>query len=170
MRLFSFISLPAFSRAAGMETLVDIKGIVATTREFFAPLTRDVAAFTGGVRNLFEDFFHQNRLGGEIGTIAGNAAGFIAGFILPGGPLLWSQIFGFLGTGVGTFVEAFIESDDYVHPDVPGSPGEIPPPPDPYGDLPDHARDYINNLPVTPPAPRRTVMSVYANKIGRYMI
>lgn len=112
----------------------------------FAPLTRDIAAFTGGVRNLFEDYFFQNRLGGAIGQGLGQAAGFIAGFILPGGPLLWSQIFGFLGTFAGTFVQDFIESGPYEHPPVPGSPWEILPTPGPYDDLPAHAQEYIYEL------------------------
>lgn len=136
----------------------------------FAPLMRDLNAFTGGMRNIFDNYYYENRLGGAIGGAIGQAAGFIVGFYLPGGPLLWSQIFGFLGIGVGTFVQEFVESDAYDHPDIPGSPGETLPPPDPYGDLPDHARDYINNLPVNAPAPVRTKRSVYANKIGRYIL
>ena len=89
----------------------------------FAPLMRDLNAFTGGVRNLFENYFFENRLGGAIGGGLGQAAGFIAGFILPGGPLVWSQLFGTAGIFLGTFVQDIIESDAYDHPDVPGYPG-----------------------------------------------
>ena len=87
----------------------------------FAPLSRDIAAFTGGVRNLFEPFYFENRLGGLIGGGIGQAAGFIAGFILPGGPLLWSQLFGVVGTHLGTLIQGGLFGP-YEHPDVPGLP------------------------------------------------
>jgi len=119
----------------------------------FAPLTRDVAAFTGGVRNLFEDFFFENRAGGLIGTSIGQALGFLAGFILPGGPLVWSQLFGAAGGFLGTFVQGSTGPAD--HPPIPGTPGDpalvgsLP------GDteLPSHVQDLINNALANPPDP-----------------
>jgi hypothetical protein len=45
------------------------------------------------ISNQVESFALQN----QTGAIIGAAAGFVAGFVLPGGPLLWGTLFGGLG-------------------------------------------------------------------------
>lgn len=114
-----------------------------TVETFFAPFLADASAFTGGVRNLFEPFYYTNRFGGMVGGAVGGGAGFLLGFILPGGPLIWSSIFGWVGEHVGTFIQGAL-SAEIIHPDVPGSPGEIFPD-DPFGDLPQHVQDIMRD-------------------------
>ena len=120
--LFSFGPMANLTTAFTTGTNVartELENLLGTA---FAPLVRDINAFTGSVRNLFEGYYYKNRLGGAIGEGIGQAAGFIVSFYLPGGPLLWSQLFGVAGSFLGTFVQDFIESDAYDHPDVPGYP------------------------------------------------
>ena len=115
----------------------------------FAPILSDIGAAARGWETLFSDFYYENRLGGLIGESIGQIGGFILGLYLPGPPGLWGDIFGWLGNTLGTFIQGW---EDPIHPDIPGSPGEIIPI-DPYEGLPEHAREYINDMPTTPYIP-----------------
>lgn len=71
----------------------------------FSPLTNELRYFQGQLEAQWGDFYYRNRLGGAIGTGIGQAGGFIAGFYLPGGPLLWSTLFGVAGGLIGTIIQ-----------------------------------------------------------------
>ena len=123
--------------------------------KLFEPFIADFNAFQGTMETLFGPFWYETRVGRAVGETIGGGIGYVAGFFLPGGPLLWQPIFGWLGGLLGTLVTGW---GDVNHPDIPGSPGEITTPSDdPYAYIPHDLPDIVTpdrvqtaTSPVTP--------------------
>ena len=71
----------------------------------FSPITNELRFFGNKIESDWAPFFYRNRMGGAIGRGIGTVAGAIAGFYLPGGPLLWSVLFGSVGEMTGIFTQ-----------------------------------------------------------------
>ena len=153
----SVMSGGAWGVAGRQQVKQDINFYLSKT---FEPILAEYYAFEGTLENLFGQWVYDNRVGQAIGETIGAAGGFVLGLYL-GNPVLWSNVFAWLGGWTGLFVESWAESSDYEHPDVPGYPGT----PTITDDLPTHAQDYIDNMVATPepttptPTPRERYIS-----------
>jgi len=72
----------------------------------FSPITNELRYLGGRIESIWGEFFYENRAGGFIGKNLGMGFGALAGFYLPGGPLLWSALFGIGGEVIGLFTQA----------------------------------------------------------------
>jgi len=136
-------------------------------KQLFAPILGEFYNWQGNLQDLFGAYYLRNRAGGLIGETLGGIGGFIAGFFLPGGPILWSNIFSWLGGFVGPFIQEFGTPGGWDHPDIPGSPGDtsvndgiyVPPDHDPSWFYP--TETIVNQKIQTPREPGTIVSSRY---------
>lgn len=114
------------------------------------------------LEGTFGKFYYDNRMGGYIGKQVGGAIGWIVGLWFPALQPLFTELFGELGGLLGTFLSAWSGSD-VVHPDIPGSPGEIEAPEAPYVP-PGHDPAWFVETEPTPPLPPPIVPRVRRNR------
>ena len=88
------------------------------------PMTIGMNQLINQMNNAIIPFIEQNRMGAGIGGMAG----FVAGFVLPGGPALW----GMVGTVAGAWIEQLsggfdLDQAKYVYRTDPTPPQNIGP-------------------------------------------
>ena len=77
----------------------------------FSPITNELRYFGGKLEAEWGEFYYKYRMGGEIGRYVGWGVGALAGFYLPGGPVLWAALFGEAGYFVGIITQAATEEE-----------------------------------------------------------
>ena len=102
-----------------------------TIDEWAAPWTSYWGNYRADLERLYGSWYYENRAGGYIGRQVGGAIGWVIGLWFPALQPLFTELFGELGGLIGTLLSGWADAN-VVHPDVPGSPGEISPPEGPY--------------------------------------
>ena len=82
----------------------------------FSPITNELRFFGNRIASEWGQFFYENRLGATVGTTIGMGLGFIAGYFLPGGPALWSTLFGSVGNFTGAVTQEAITNPQGTTP------------------------------------------------------
>lgn len=75
----------------------------------FSPVVNELRFFSNQMAVGFDAFFYQNKEGAALGQAIGGGFGFIAGFYLPGGPAVWTMLFGAAGSALGAGIQNWIE-------------------------------------------------------------
>ena len=120
--------------------------------EWSAPWTAFWRDQRSNLEGMFGPYYYQNRMGGYIGKQVGGAIGWIVGLWFPALQPLFVELFGEAGGFLGTFIQA-AATGPYDHPNIPGSPGEIPEPDAPYVPPYHDPSWFVDAIPPPPPVP-----------------